>query len=83
MAPPERAGIASAVVNSSRQASGVLGVALLGALVAGRTGGSFVAGLHLAGLDCAGVLLAGALLSLAYVRRPRKGGLADAKSAFR
>lgn len=34
-APPERAGIASAVVNASRQASGVLGVALLGALAAG------------------------------------------------
>lgn len=71
-APAERAGIASAVVNSSRQASGVLGVALLGALVAGGSNTSFVAGLHLAGFVCAAVFLAGAVLSLAYVRRPRE-----------
>ena len=68
-ASAERAGIASAVVNSSRQASGVLGVALLGALAAG---GSFVAGLRLAGVVCAGVFFAGAILSLAYVRRPQE-----------
>jgi MFS transporter, DHA2 family, methylenomycin A resistance protein len=82
-APPRGPAIASAAVNSSRQASGVLGVALLGALVAGGTGGSFVAGLHLAGLVCAGVSLAGALLSLVYVRQPRKGGSTGAKSASR
>ena len=82
-APPERAGIASAVVNAGRQASGVLGVALLGALIAGGSGGSFVAGLHLSGLVCAGVLLAGATLSLAYVRHPRKGGSTGAKYASR
>lgn len=34
-APTGRAGVASAVINASRQASGVLGVALLGALAAG------------------------------------------------
>lgn len=69
-APAGRAGVASAVINASRQASGVLGVALLGSLVAADVGGAFVDGLRLAGIVCAAVLLAGAALSLAYVRVP-------------
>ncbi|QIN77337.1 MFS transporter [Rubrobacter marinus] len=71
-APVERAGIASAIVNASRQASGVLGVALLGSLVAGEGGAAFAEGLRLAGIICALVLLAGAAVSLLYVRAPRK-----------
>jgi DHA2 family methylenomycin A resistance protein-like MFS transporter len=59
-APGERTGVASAVVNASRQVGGVLGVALLGSLVAG---GSFISGLHLAGYICAGAFLVGAVLS--------------------
>lgn len=77
-APAERAGIASAVVNASRQASGVLGVALLGALVAGGFDGEFVAGLRLAGIVCAGVFLAGTILSLVYVRGPQKEAKSEA-----
>ncbi len=72
-APPERAGVASAVVNASRQASGVLGVALLGSLVAGDGGTAFVEGLHLAGFVCTAVFAAGAAVSLLYVRPPMKG----------
>lgn len=68
-APPERTGVASAVVNASRQVGGVLGVALLGSLVAG---GSFVSGLHLAGYICAGAFLFGAALSLFYMGAPAK-----------
>ena len=71
-APADRAGIASAVVNASRQASGVLGVALLGSLVAGDGGVAFVEDLHLAGVVCAVVLLAGAAISLLYVRAPER-----------
>ncbi|MCA1738820.1 MAG: MFS transporter, partial [Actinobacteria bacterium] len=64
-APDEKAGIASAVVNVSRQTGGVLGVALLGSLA----GNEIVAGLHTAGFVCAGSFLVGAALSLACVRR--------------
>jgi DHA2 family methylenomycin A resistance protein-like MFS transporter len=70
--PAGRTGIASAIVNASRQASGVLGVALLGSLVAGDGGAAFAEGLRLAGIFCAVVLLAGAAISLLYVRAPER-----------
>jgi MFS transporter, DHA2 family, methylenomycin A resistance protein len=68
-APGERMGVASAMVNASRQVGGVLGVALLGSLVAG---GSFVCGLHLAGYICAGAFLVGAVLSFSYLNASGK-----------
>ncbi len=68
-APGERTGVASAVVNASRQVGGVLGVALLGSLVAG---GSFISGLHLAGYICAGTFLVGAVLSFSYLNASGK-----------
>lgn len=69
-APTGKTGVASAMVNASRQLGGVLGVALLGSLVAG---GAFVSGLHLAGCVCAGAFLLGAVLSLSYLSTSGKG----------
>ena len=66
-APTESTGIASAMLNASRQVGGLLGVALLGSLVAR---GSFVSGLHLAGFIFGGALLVGAVLSFSYLRTP-------------
>jgi len=73
--PKERAGIGSAVLNASRQVGGVIGIALLGALISShaRRGATahFMVGLH-QGLALAGLLfLAGSGLSLAFVERKR------------
>ncbi len=68
-APSERAGIASAVLNAARQVGGVLGVALLGALV-GRDS-SFVPGMHAAMLVAGAAFLGDCALTLrAIPRRP-------------
>ncbi|MEV5713938.1 MFS transporter [Amycolatopsis mediterranei] len=75
--PPERAGVASGINNTARQAGGALGVAVLGA-VAGEPGGRFLAGLHEAGL-IAGVLWLVAIgVTLAGVRAPRDNPVARA-----
>jgi DHA2 family methylenomycin A resistance protein-like MFS transporter len=71
--PKERAGIGSAVLNASRQVGGVIGIALLGALISShaRRGATthFMVGLH-EGLALAGVLfLVGSGLSLTFVER--------------
>ncbi len=73
--PKERAGIGSAVLNASRQVGGVVGIALLGALISShaRRGATahFMVGLH-EGLALAGLLfLTGSGLSLAFVERKR------------
>jgi DHA2 family methylenomycin A resistance protein-like MFS transporter len=62
-APPERAGLASGVNNTARQAGGAIGIAAYGA-IAGQPGnaGRFLAGLHLAGLLTAGSWLVAALV---------------------
>jgi DHA2 family methylenomycin A resistance protein-like MFS transporter len=64
--PAERAGIASGVLNAARQAGGAIGVALLGALIAGR---AFAAGLHVAMAVAAGSFLTGALVTAAWMDR--------------
>jgi len=64
--PPERAGAASAVNNTSRQASGALGVALLGGLVgAGRS--VSIPGVEAAILGSGLALLLGASLSWRFI----------------
>jgi DHA2 family methylenomycin A resistance protein-like MFS transporter len=65
-APADRAGIASGVVNASRQVGSVIGVALLGTLVAGA---SFVGGLRIAMIVAAAAFLAGAAITWASFRR--------------
>ncbi len=62
----ERTGIASGVLNASRQVGGVLGVALLGSLVSTRD--SFVAGMHIAALVAGAAFFLAALLTFLAIR---------------
>lgn len=68
-APADRAGIASGVINASRQAGGVVGVGLLGGLVAGPH--DFISGLHLALVLAGGAFVLGCILTLLGVERRR------------
>src|SRR2546429_9872659 len=75
--PKDRAGIGSAVLNARRQVGGVIGIALLGALISsharrGVATAHFMTGLH-RGLALAGLLfLAGSLLSVVFVERAQE-----------
>ena len=64
-APSERAGLASGTLNAARQMGGVVGVALLGTLVAQRT--DFTAGLHAGLAIAAGAFGLAALLTFVAV----------------
>lgn len=75
-APSARSGIASAVLNVSRQIGGVLGVAILGALVSGS---DFIVGMHVALALAGGVFLSGWLLTFRYVHAPDSAGRAPAR----
>lgn len=68
--PVESAGAASTVVNASRQARVVLGVA-------GDGGAAFIEGLRIAGFVCPAAFVTGAAVSLVYVRAPRRRGAQD------
>jgi hypothetical protein len=77
--PGTQAGVASAVISTSRQVGGALGVAVLGAVAAARYGGAtpqadplaFLAGVHAAYL-LAGVALAMGAVAAALFLRPRR-----------
>jgi EmrB/QacA subfamily drug resistance transporter len=77
--PGTQAGVASAVIQTSRQVGGALGVAVLGAVAAAHDGGAtpdadpaaFLAGVHAAYLVAAAALAAGAMASVLFLR-PRR-----------
>jgi DHA2 family methylenomycin A resistance protein-like MFS transporter len=66
--PGERAGLASAINNTARQAGGAIGIAIAGA-VAGQpnTGHSFVAGFHGVVLGAASLYVVAALFGVALI----------------
>ena len=69
-APPERGGLASGTLNAARQVGGVIGVALLGTLVASRS--AFAAGLRTAMVIASAVFILAAILVVLFVD-PRSG----------
>jgi EmrB/QacA subfamily drug resistance transporter len=71
--PVDKAGVGSAVLNSSRQLGGSIGIALMGAIMAHEIGGrstpaAFVHGFSIALEVAAAIALAGALVAVALVR---------------
>ncbi|MBO0783026.1 MAG: MFS transporter, partial [Ktedonobacteraceae bacterium] len=70
-APRAQSGIASGMLNVSRQVGGVIGVAILGTLVDNQQ--SFVSGMHLAFVIAGGVLLLALVAAWIFVsERDRK-----------
>ena len=77
--PGTQAGVASAVISTSRQVGGALGVAVLGAVAAARYGAAtpasdpagFLAGVHAAYRLAAAALAVGAVASVLFLR-PRR-----------
>jgi DHA2 family methylenomycin A resistance protein-like MFS transporter len=69
---PERAGLASGMNNTARQAGGAVGIAVFGAVAgsAARPAG-FVTGLQALGLATAGLYVAAAVLTLAVIPATR------------
>jgi MFS transporter, DHA2 family, methylenomycin A resistance protein len=60
-----RAGLASAMNNTARQAGGAIGIAALGALAGSPANGhAFLDGLHAAALTAAGLYLVAAMATL-------------------
>ncbi|MDL4815196.1 MFS transporter [Actinomadura opuntiae] len=78
-APPERTGIASGTLNAARQVGGAIGIALLGAFVAGGKA-DFVPGLRVAVVVAGAAYALGALLALS-VPRPRREAAEEAEMA--
>jgi hypothetical protein len=71
--PVDKSGVGSAVLNTSRQVGGSMGIALIGAIMAHEIGASrspeaFVHGLSVALEVAAGIALAGALVAVTLVR---------------
>src|SRR4051794_6172062 len=65
---PERAGLASAVNNTARQAGGAIGIAALGALAGDASRPAFVHGFHAAALVAAGLYALAAIPAMAIGR---------------
>lgn len=72
--PPDRAGLASGVNNTARQAAGAIGIAIFGAIAGSPADPDrFVAGLHALGAIAAALWLGA--LGLALVVLPSRGAL--------
>ena len=71
--PVDKAGVGSAVLNTFRQVGGTMGIAVMGAIMAGAAGGvrtvdGFMNGFHNALLVAAFIALAGAIVAFVLVR---------------
>ncbi len=66
-APGAQSGVASGMLNVSRQVGGVIGVAILGALVANQQ--AFLSGMHLAFVIAGGVLVLALAVAWAFVMK--------------
>jgi EmrB/QacA subfamily drug resistance transporter len=84
--PVDKAGVGSAVLNACRQVGGSVGIALMGAIVAGAAGGrrtvdAFMDGFERSLLVAAAIALAGAVVAAVLVRpheREERGTEAEA-----
>jgi MFS family permease len=81
--PVDKAGVGSAVLNSSRQLGGSIGIALMGAIMAHEIGGrptpaAFVHGLSVALVVAAAIAAAGAVIAAVLVRPHVDRGALDA-----
>jgi DHA2 family methylenomycin A resistance protein-like MFS transporter len=66
---PDRAGLASGVNNTARQAGGAIGIAVFGAVAGPASStGSFIDGLHVMGLATAALFLIAAVVTVAFIR---------------
>jgi len=80
--PLDKAGVGSAVVNTSRQVGGSIGIALIGAIMASEIAGraapeAFVHALSVSFVVAAAIALAGALTAAALVRTHAQRDVAD------
>jgi EmrB/QacA subfamily drug resistance transporter len=88
--PVDKAGVGSAVLNSARQVGGSLGIAVMGAVIAGQLTTSpgnpafveeFVRGYHHALYVAAGIALSGAFVAIATVRKVQHAPVVEAVGA--
>ncbi len=69
-APRAQSGIASGMLNVSRQVGGVIGVAILGALVGNQL--TFLSGMHIAFGIAAGLLILGLVVAWVFMSGPKR-----------
>jgi EmrB/QacA subfamily drug resistance transporter len=77
--PVDKAGVGSAVLNSARQVGGTMGIAVMGAIVAGQAGDvrtpeAFMDGFRSALLVAAGIAIAGAIVAFVLIRPHEEAG---------
>src|SRR5205085_10131236 len=80
-APQSQSGIASGMLNVSRQVGGVIGIAILGTLVGEHQ--TFLSGMHTAFVVCAGVLILGLVSAWVFVLEQRRPKVATAPKPSR